>query len=164
MHIDAICETNGKGWLLWAAQCPGAFARGATENEALAKLPGDVRRFLRWAGEPAGDITVTPGAPIESSLHTDDGEDAKPKGIHHQHSQIIGTLMPGQQPLHGWKKHDGSCEQCRCSIDGIPKGGRGTNTQGEIPDYAAAYGSDEAKNHDPKDVHVLFYGYHGAGY
>ena len=72
MHIDAICETNGKGWLLWAAQCPGAFARGATENEALAKLPGDVRRFLRWAGEPAGDITVTPGAPIESSLHTED--------------------------------------------------------------------------------------------
>ena len=46
MHIDAICETNGKGWLIWAAQCPGAFARGATENEALAKLPGDVRRFL----------------------------------------------------------------------------------------------------------------------
>lgn len=38
MHIDAICETNGKGWLIWAAQCPGAFARGATENEALAKL------------------------------------------------------------------------------------------------------------------------------
>ena len=34
MHIDAICETNGKGWLIWAAQCPGAFARGATENEA----------------------------------------------------------------------------------------------------------------------------------
>ena len=72
--------------------------------------------------------------------------------------------MPCQQPLHGWKKHDGGCEQCRCSIDGIPKGGRGTNAQGEIPDYAAAYGSDEAKNHDPKDVHVLFYGYHGAGY
>ena len=43
MHIDAICETNGKGWLIWAAQCPGAFARGATENEALAKLPGDGR-------------------------------------------------------------------------------------------------------------------------
>lgn len=74
MHIDAICETNGKGWLLWAAQCPGAFARGATENEALAKLPGDVRRFLHWAGEPAGDITVTPGAPIESSLHTEDAD------------------------------------------------------------------------------------------
>lgn len=74
MHIDAICETNGKGWLLWAAQCPGAFARGATENEALAKLPGDVRRFLRWAGEPVGDITVTPGAPIESSLHTEDAD------------------------------------------------------------------------------------------
>ena len=34
MHIDAIGETNGKGWLIWAAQCPGAFARGATENEA----------------------------------------------------------------------------------------------------------------------------------
>ena len=74
MHIDAICETNGKGWLIWAAQCPGAFARGATENEALAKLPGDVRRFLHWAGEPAGDITVTPGAPIESGLHTEDAD------------------------------------------------------------------------------------------
>lgn len=74
MHIDAICETNGKGWLIWAAQCPGAFARGATENEALAKLPGDVRRFLRWAREPAGDITVTPGAPIESGLHTEDAD------------------------------------------------------------------------------------------
>ena len=66
MHIDAICETNGKGWLLWAAQCPGAFARGATENEALAKLPGDVRRFLRWAGEPArpSKAACTPRTPI----------------------------------------------------------------------------------------------------
>ena len=92
----------------------------------------------------------------ESSLHTDDGEDAKPsKGIHHQHSQIIGTLMLGQQPLHGWKKHDGGCEQCRCSIDGIPKGGRGLMPRGD-PGLRAAYGSDEAENHDSKDVHVLF--------
>lgn len=55
MHIDAICETNGKGWLIWAAQCPGAFARGATENEALAKLPG------RRAALPALGRRACPG-------------------------------------------------------------------------------------------------------
>ena len=67
MHIDVICETNGKGWLLWAAQCPGAFARGATENEALAKLPGDVRRFLRWAGEPVGTSPLRRAPPSKAA-------------------------------------------------------------------------------------------------
>ena len=99
MHIDAICETNGKGWLIWAAQCPGAFARGATENEALAKLPGDVRRFLRWAGEPAGDITVTPGAPIESSLHTEDADsDLLLLSLIHILDDAIALLTAHRQP------------------------------------------------------------------
>ena len=62
-----------KGWLIWAAQCPSAFARGATENEALAKLPGDVRRFLRWAGEPGGHHRHA-GRAIESGLHTEDAD------------------------------------------------------------------------------------------
>ena len=64
MHIDAICETNGKGWLIWAAQCPGAFARGATENEALAKLPGSLPGTSPSRRARPSKAACTPRTPI----------------------------------------------------------------------------------------------------
>jgi hypothetical protein len=43
-------ETNGRGWLGYVAELPGAFVRGATEEEALSKVDGEVRSYLAWLG------------------------------------------------------------------------------------------------------------------
>ena len=46
MKIEAVCEYNDLGYLIYAANYPGAFVRGTSENEALAKFPGEVRSYL----------------------------------------------------------------------------------------------------------------------
>ena len=50
MTVHCVWEHNGPDTLLYAIECPGAFARGACLEDALAKLPEDVMNWLRWAG------------------------------------------------------------------------------------------------------------------
>ena len=52
--MNAVLEYNDRGCMLFSADCPGAFARGRDRREAMAKLPGDVRSFCRWATRPVG--------------------------------------------------------------------------------------------------------------
>lgn len=52
MNIRCVWEHNGGDTLLYAADYPGAFARGASLDAALEKLPEDVRAYLRWAEMP----------------------------------------------------------------------------------------------------------------
>lgn len=56
--MKAALEYNDKGCLLWSLDCPGAFARGETREEAIAKLPADVEAFCRWAGWKLPDGAV----------------------------------------------------------------------------------------------------------
>lgn len=58
--MNAALEYNEKGCLLWSLDCPGAFARGESREEAIAKLPADVAAFCRWAGwsVPAGPVEI----------------------------------------------------------------------------------------------------------
>ena len=59
MKIEAVCEYNDLGYLIYAANFLGAFVRGTTENEALAKFPGELKSYLRWCGAPpAPEISV----------------------------------------------------------------------------------------------------------
>ncbi|MEO0114018.1 MAG: hypothetical protein ABIK93_00905 [candidate division WOR-3 bacterium] len=41
-------ETNGKGFLGFIVELPGAFIRGKTEAEALAKVNQEVKSYLKW--------------------------------------------------------------------------------------------------------------------
>lgn len=50
MKIEAVCEWNDNGYLIYAANYVGAYVRGKTENEALSKFGGEVRSYLRWCG------------------------------------------------------------------------------------------------------------------
>ncbi|MBE6985380.1 MAG: hypothetical protein E7434_07235 [Ruminococcaceae bacterium] len=50
MRINAVCEYNNGGYLIYAADLPGAYVRGETQNQALAKFDGEVRSYLRWCG------------------------------------------------------------------------------------------------------------------
>ena len=58
--MKAALEYNEKGCLLYSLDCPGAFARGASREEAAAKLPADVASFCRWAGwdVPGGEVEI----------------------------------------------------------------------------------------------------------
>lgn len=59
--MKAALEYNDKGCMLYSLDCPGAFARGTSREEAMAKLPADVEAFCRWAGWeiPGGPVTIT---------------------------------------------------------------------------------------------------------
>ncbi len=58
MSIHCIWEHNGSDTLLYAADYPGAFARGASVEEAMAKIPLEVRSWCLWAGWDAPEEIV----------------------------------------------------------------------------------------------------------
>ena len=55
MKIPCIWEHNGNDTLLYAASLPGAYTRGATPQEAVDKMPAEIRSYLAWAGLPVED-------------------------------------------------------------------------------------------------------------
>ena len=55
MKIDCIWEHNGNDSILYAGNFIGAFARGASKEEAIRKMPEEIRRFQLWRGEPPFD-------------------------------------------------------------------------------------------------------------
>lgn len=57
MKIRCIWEHNGDDTLLYAADHPGAFARGGDLKSALEKIPGEILSYLTWRGEPCPEIT-----------------------------------------------------------------------------------------------------------
>lgn len=56
MEIRCIWEHNGADSLLYAENLVGAYTRGASLEEALAKMPAEGEAYLRWLGQdvPAG--------------------------------------------------------------------------------------------------------------
>lgn len=51
MNIPCVWEHNGNDTLLYAVSHVGAYTRGASLEEALGKMPGEIRTYLRWLGE-----------------------------------------------------------------------------------------------------------------
>ena len=50
MVIHCVWEHNGQDTLLYAIEFPGAFARGASLEEALGKMPSEIASYSRWQG------------------------------------------------------------------------------------------------------------------
>jgi predicted RNase H-like HicB family nuclease len=48
--VSIAFETNGKGYIGFLVELPGAFIRGRTEKEAIAKVDGEVNMYLKWLG------------------------------------------------------------------------------------------------------------------
>lgn len=49
MKIEAVCEYNRGGYLIYAANFPGAYVRGVTERQALEKFPSELSSYWRWS-------------------------------------------------------------------------------------------------------------------
>ena len=57
MEIRCVWEHNGTATILYAENLAGAYARGATLDEALHKMTGEVRTYLSWCKKPCpGDL------------------------------------------------------------------------------------------------------------
>ncbi len=52
MKINCVWEHNGADTILYADNFIGAFARGASRDEALLKIENEVRSWLIWKNEP----------------------------------------------------------------------------------------------------------------
>lgn len=79
MRIRAAVEHNEMGYLIYAENLPGAFTRGRTREEALDKLPDEVKRYLLWAtgAVPEGmtaDIQVVQEEKSSLDIHQADSE------------------------------------------------------------------------------------------
>ena len=55
MKINCVWEHNGDDSILYADNFVGAFTRGASREEAIAKMPEEIRRFQLWREEKALD-------------------------------------------------------------------------------------------------------------
>ena len=58
--MNAALEYNDNGCLLWSLDCPGAFARGRSREEAVSKLPADIAAWCRWSWQPLplGEVLI----------------------------------------------------------------------------------------------------------
>ena len=75
MKISCVWEHRGEDTILWAVDCPGAFARGASLAEALEKLPEDLKAWADWTGAPAPEFDEPViVAQIESGLDVRDAD------------------------------------------------------------------------------------------
>ncbi|NLZ56394.1 MAG: hypothetical protein GX900_07010 [Clostridiaceae bacterium] len=62
MIINCVWEHNQNDSLLYSSNVIGAFTRGATIEEALNKMPVEIRSFLLWAGEnppPSFEVRIS---------------------------------------------------------------------------------------------------------
>ena len=59
--ISVSLETNGKGFLGFLVELPGAFVRGESETEVLSKVDSEVRSYLRW-------LSISPPGKIDSRI------------------------------------------------------------------------------------------------
>ena len=68
-------ETNGKGYMGFIVELPGAFIRGITEQEAMTKVKKEVNLYLKWLGdEQKHDFRVQIVQTHRSSLSVEDAD------------------------------------------------------------------------------------------
>ena len=72
MKIDCVWEHHGNDSILYANSFVGAFTRGASKEEAIRKMPDEIRRFRLWRGEtPRNDYEIEIVQEKESGLQID---------------------------------------------------------------------------------------------
>ena len=51
MTLRLVDEYNHKGHLIYLEDYPGAYVRGRTQDQALAKIPAELSRYHLWTGQ-----------------------------------------------------------------------------------------------------------------
>lgn len=75
MKIYCVWEHNGDDSILYADNFLGAFTRGASKEEAMRKMPEEIRRFQLWrGGTPPDDYDIEIVQEKESNLQIRDAD------------------------------------------------------------------------------------------
>ena len=98
MKIECVWEHNGTDTLLYAANLPGAYTRGASREAALEKMPAEACSYLRWAGQAAEDITVEIVQDASCDLQVSDADsdvlfDAEKKPLAYEEYAALKRLV-----------------------------------------------------------------------
>jgi len=73
--ISIAFETNGKGYIGFIAELPGAFIRGRTEEDALSKVDREIKSYMRWLGiKPKWNYNIIVAQRHWSSLMVEDAD------------------------------------------------------------------------------------------
>ena len=75
MRINCVWEHHGDDSILYADNFTGAFTRGASKEEAIRKMPQEIRRYQLWLGEtPLDNYDVEIVQEKESELQIQDAD------------------------------------------------------------------------------------------
>lgn len=77
MNIACVWEHNGNDTLLYAANFPGAYTRGASLEVAVEKMPAEIRSYLKWKGEAIPEnlqVTMIQEAPCSLNIADADSD------------------------------------------------------------------------------------------
>lgn len=75
MKINCVWEHHGNDSILYADNFVGAFTRGASKEEAIQKMPEEIRRFQLWrSGAPLDDYDIEIVQEKESDLQIRDAD------------------------------------------------------------------------------------------
>lgn len=97
--VSIAFETNGKGYMGFIVELPGAFVRGRTEEEAIAKVNREVNLYLKWLTlEQQHDYTIEVVQIHRSSLMVEDADneillDADKKMLDEKEFQSLINLV-----------------------------------------------------------------------
>ena len=77
MKIECVWEHNGNDTLLYAANLPGAYARGESLEIALSKMREEAECYLKWTGsrvQKFENIQIIQEAPCELEIADADSD------------------------------------------------------------------------------------------
>ena len=75
MKVNCVWEHNGDDSILYASNFVGAFSRGASKEEAVLKMPEEIRRFQLWRDEtPPDDYDIVIVQEKKSDLQVRDAD------------------------------------------------------------------------------------------
>lgn len=72
--MEIVYETNGKGFLGWLVEYPGAFVRGRTQGEASAKVQAELLAWSSWLDLPLPRDAETSSGLRRSELMIEDAD------------------------------------------------------------------------------------------
>ena len=90
MNVNCVWEHNGDDTLLYAIDYIGAYTRGESLEVAVAKMPDEIAKYIKWLGEDLTEgIEVVVSEKKDSSLNIKDADsdvifdsETKPLTVH----------------------------------------------------------------------------------
>ena len=72
--MNIVYETNGKGFLGWIVDLPGAYVRGSTIDEARNKIESEIKEYEEWLNISASRSNIYKEAIVHSNLMIEDAD------------------------------------------------------------------------------------------